>query len=426
MNSEFKLVIHRGGNKADLSQSSILWHLRGLVQASLRNRQASSEANMIACVLGHYESVLIEALHPLFPPLHKLFEAVASQSIEPRELRKLLRLGNPLSCKSIDVCFDLPSDDLIHQHLGIGRDTLDTVLPQWLRQNCNAGLVQREFLRLLFAIHLARSRSGQHISVVKVNTLIRTLCNGGWNAKCVLDRAGINRSVSFKRSSSIGRKDSVCTGSNAMLTMSEEYMAPPFVELDESFTGPCYLFLPSIGPQDFMNRAAVAGKDDSANARGGIGMGERNFPPVNGFTFSSWLLVKKMEPTATVNLKPSIRLLTVVRDVQGTNNQMINLSVYLSSDLRSLVVSTQEIFLKDLSAQQLETDSQKLTDSASVAVFSKIGTSKDLDQWPLEQWRHLALVFNRTGFIQHSTCSLFLDSRLVSTLRLLKLVSLEI
>lgn len=41
----------------------------------------------------------------------------------------------------------------------------------------------------------------------------------------------------------------------------------------------------------------------------------------------------------------------------------------------------------------------------------------NLNQWPENVWRHLVLVFNRSGMVKSSSCSLYLDGHLVGSKR---------
>lgn len=68
--------------------------------------------------------------------------------------------------------------------------------------------------------------------------------------------------------------------------------------------------------------------------------GERLFPPQSGMTFSSWICVDKFS-SASMDPHP-VRLLTVVRNITGRDDNLICLSVYLAPRDRALFVSTQE------------------------------------------------------------------------------------
>lgn len=66
---------------------------------------------------------------------------------------------------------------------------------------------------------------------------------------------------------------------------------PPFVEFDMSAEGFGCLYLPSIAPQ----APAMGGSSsmESGTTVGGIGTGERIFPPQTGLTYSTWFCVSK-------------------------------------------------------------------------------------------------------------------------------------
>jgi hypothetical protein len=67
---------------------------------------------------------------------------------------------------------------------------------------------------------------------------------------------------------------------------------PPFVEFDMSAEGFGCLYLPSIAPQ----APAIGGNAgvESGTTIGGIGTGERVFPPQTGLTYSTWFCVSLM------------------------------------------------------------------------------------------------------------------------------------
>lgn len=68
-------------------------------------------------------------------------------------------------------------------------------------------------------------------------------------------------------------------------------------------------------------------------------LGERIFPPQSGMTFSTWFCVDKFSVIADAH---PVRLLTIVRNLQGRDENLVCLSVTLTSKERSLIVSTQE------------------------------------------------------------------------------------
>ena len=68
--------------------------------------------------------------------------------------------------------------------------------------------------------------------------------------------------------------------------------------------------------------------------------GERLFPPQSGLTFSTWICVDKF--SSSVCDPHPVRLLTLVRNIQGRDDSFICLSVFFASRDRALFVSTQE------------------------------------------------------------------------------------
>ncbi len=69
-------------------------------------------------------------------------------------------------------------------------------------------------------------------------------------------------------------------------------------------------------------------------------LGERLFPPQAGMTYSTWICVDKFSsPVADAH---PVRLLSIVRSMQGREDNLICLSVFLSPRDRALFVSTQE------------------------------------------------------------------------------------
>lgn len=117
---------------------------------------------------------------------------------------------------------------------------------------------------------------------------------------------------------------------------------PPFVEFDMTAEGFGCLYLPSISPQ-----APVMGGGQSMEAGttvGGIGSGERVFPPQTGLTYSTWFCVDKFSDPRTD--PHCVRLLTVTRIVNNLReDNVVCLSILLSARDKAIIVSTQETHL---------------------------------------------------------------------------------
>lgn len=67
------------------------------------------------------------------------------------------------------------------------------------------------------------------------------------------------------------------------------------------------------------------------------------FPPQSGLTLSTWFCVDKFSSAG--NDGHPVRLLTVVRNIQGREENLICLSVFLTSRDRALIVTTQESYM---------------------------------------------------------------------------------
>lgn len=121
--------------------------------------------------------------------------------------------------------------------------------------------------------------------------------------------------------------------------MQSSYTLPPFVEFDMSAEGFGCLYLPSIAPQSPSTPSVVSAVDNSI--LGGIGAGDRMFPPQTGLSYSTWICVDKFsDPRSDPHC---VRLLTLVRNFNGAReDHLVCLSVVLSARDKAIIVSTQE------------------------------------------------------------------------------------
>ncbi|XP_069782164.1 WD repeat and FYVE domain-containing protein 3 isoform X4 [Narcine bancroftii] len=92
-NEQFEHALALQFAVANILQSLIL---------SERNQQVMCDAGLHARLLQRCSSALSDEDHPLHPPLQRMFERLASQSLDPMVLREFLRLGNPLNCGAWD------------------------------------------------------------------------------------------------------------------------------------------------------------------------------------------------------------------------------------------------------------------------------------------------------------------------------------
>lgn len=123
---------------------------------------------------------------------------------------------------------------------------------------------------------------------------------------------------------------------------------PPFVEFDMSAEGFGCLYLPSVAPQSPSGPSVVtvgnlSGGGDS-NVVGGIGSGDRMFPPQTGLSYSTWICVDKFSDPRTD--PHCVRLLTLVRNLHGTReDHLVCLAVVLSARDKAIIVTTQETIM---------------------------------------------------------------------------------
>ena len=186
------------------------------------------------------------------------------------------------------------------------------------------------------------------------------------------------------------------------------YVGTPFIEFNMFVEGFGCLFLPSIAPQLSSPPSIVAmgmvSVGNDLNVNGGVGTGERIFPPQSGFSYSTWICVDKFGSLAYDKTHP-IRLLTLLRHVQSNDALTSCLTVLLSPRSRSLVISTEETPLKKYDPRVLDNE---LKGSDHLVKFN----CSELFQEG--NWLHIVLVFNKT-MIKNSTVSLYVNGNLIGS-----------
>ncbi|VDM30874.1 unnamed protein product [Hydatigera taeniaeformis] len=359
---------------------------------------------MPRALLVHFRPALASSQHPLHGPVAALFSLLAAQSLTPRDFRDFLRLSGQFcehqqssngTCMKVFTNSESKPDDDASTALG-GSKAEDLPL-----------------------LHLP--------ALPAITDLLEQIV---WR-----QRGGANRYTTTTASS---------------VTATGVTCLPAFVEFNMSMEGFACLFLPSLAPQHIVTPVKSFGGDGatggaSSTCAGGVGVGERAFPPTNGITYCSWVCVNNFgtPPLDSVVSHP-VRLLTVFKGVQGTNEQLICLSIHLDPQSRSLVVSSKERLLptgirwhqskfKNLyyltsylplfhvegvnhRSKDIALDPSNLTgDDAHTVVFTTSGVST----WTTNVWRHVALVFARANVVRTSLCSFYLDGSLVGTQKIL-------
>jgi len=186
---------------------------------------------------------------------------------------------------------------------------------------------------------------------------------------------------------------------------------PPFVEFDMASEGFGCLYIPSLSPQPVqvpsvvgVNSLAAASQD--CPVIGGVGLGERLFPPPGGLTFSTWICVDKFsDPRADPH---PVRLLTVARQVRGAaldSPHLVCLAVALSTRDKAIVVSVQECSADQASDWQPE----YAGDWGARVWFPDIIKEGE--------WHHLVFVFARQA-VKHPSLTLYVNGTQVTHTKL--------
>ncbi|TGZ69892.1 hypothetical protein CRM22_003482 [Opisthorchis felineus] len=385
-----------------------------------RNQQLLCTVQMPRELITLFRHHLANEDSPLHDRIQSLFECLVVQSLNPNDLREYLRISEPMCCRSPELVH--PSPDAAHDRV----------------------------VEIMSALQNAGSRYGGPLPLSQIKFLIATATPV--NAQLVRPAFDM-KSLGFS--------------SHADQEPEPEYslircaLVPPFVEFDMNPEGFGCLFLPSIAPQGPSSVANLSGAttcSDLDEMTGGVGIGERLFPPPHGFTFSTWVCVSQFDKirnsdagatSASSDVLRSragsqppaqqpqaVHLLTIVRGIQSVNDQLICLRIFIHPYTRMLVVSTQERLaqpdqttnseVNDISIGESDrrpsttgtTLSMDSATTSSCAVFPCGLPNSTSQQWPVGVWRHLAVVFSRAGMIKSSSCSVYLDGQLVGLQRL--------
>ncbi|CAL1540511.1 unnamed protein product, partial [Lymnaea stagnalis] len=315
-----------------------------------RNQQIMCDARFPHELLSHGSAALADESHPLHTYLQYMFERLASQSLTPRDLRDFLRLGSPLSCRSVE------EEYMEDQSLAVTDP-----------DNMASSLDMEEKPSTMETEKKLNSAGGT-VPLTRVKCLV----------------------------SMTTPRDSRMHGSS---------VTPAFVEFDMSAEGFSCLYLPSIAPQGPPTPSVVGGVVGTSEpvVIGGIGTGERIFPPQSGITYSTWFCVDKFSAFGT-DAHP-VRLLTIVRNLQGREENLICLSVSIMSKDRALIITTQENYMPN-AGNGCEIEQEPPLNDNTVRFWCPELTQEG-------QWHHLVLVLHRAGIMKNSNISLFVDGEMM-------------
>ncbi|XP_048460451.1 WD repeat and FYVE domain-containing protein 3 [Rhincodon typus] len=345
--------------------------LQSLIHSE-RNQQVMCEAGLLARLLQRCSSALSDEDHPLHPPLQRMFERLASQSLEPVVLREFLRLGNPLNCGAWDK--KLINVYRIHKPSSLSceadiRGNMTTSLDGF-GSDIVFGL-NEDNTHYRISKSLLKGTEGSTVPLTRVKCLV-----------------------------------SMTTPHDIRLHGSS--VTPAFVEFDTALEGFGCLFLPSLAPHNAPNIAATtAGGVNDGAVTSGLGTGERFFPPPSGLTYSTWFCIEKL---STPMSNHPVRLLTLVRRSNSSDQHFICLAVVFSGKDRSLLVSTKEELLQNYVDDFSE-------ESSFYEILPCCARFRCSDLINEGQWHHLVLVMSK-GMLKNSTATLYVDGQHINTVKL--------
>nr|CAD7262381.1 unnamed protein product [Timema shepardi] len=374
--------------------------LKSLVRSE-RNQQVMCEAGLPGRLLSCGSVALEEETHPLHPPLQYMLERLAAQCLEPKDL---------------SIC--LAAHCLEPKDLGY-------VPLQYMLKCLEAQCLKPKDLGICLAAQCLEPKDLRYVSLQYMLNCLEAQCLEPKDLRDFLRLGEPLCSLSIDEMETCyprrpphrkpgGPVPLTRVKTLVSMTTPRDFRAhssttlPPFVELDMSAEGFGCLYLPSVAPQSPSGTSVVPvgalGAVDS-NVVGGIGTGDRMFPPQTGLSYSTWLCVDKFSDPRTD--PHCVRLLTMVRNLHGgREDHLVCLSLVLSARDKAIIVSTQETVMPHNTG---DWEPEGIGDS-SARVWCP-------DLLHEGQWHHLVLVLNR-AVLKNSSFSLYVDGQHVQTRKL--------
>ncbi|XP_052533656.1 WD repeat- and FYVE domain-containing protein 4 isoform X2 [Tympanuchus pallidicinctus] len=279
-------------------QRAVADHIQSLVKSE-KSRQVMCGSGLLSTIITSCQDAFRNESHPLHLSLTRVFEKLASQSIEPDVLRQFLCLGDSLS---------VPSQP----------NTKSTEV-----LSCQESVS-------------SKSEEVAADSKTALQAAVR-FSNSPWVSK--------GSALALQTAMSL-----ISMTSPRNLQLHSTALAPSFVEFDMSMEGYGCLYLPTL--------ATVLGPSAEQSVSGGIGMCSRMFPPSSGLTLSCWFLVSKF---GVVHNSHPLRFLTIVRHMSRTEQEFVCFSVSFSPQDCSLVISTEEVEFQPLDIMEPEGEVQNIS-----------------------------------------------------------------
>ncbi|XP_032082434.1 WD repeat- and FYVE domain-containing protein 4 isoform X3 [Thamnophis elegans] len=339
-------------------QFAVADHIQSLMGLE-KNRQVACTAGLLGCLVSSCPEVLHDASSPLHAPLIRLFEKLASQSIQPEVLRQFLcprMMPLPVATPPL---LSLPPASLSDgEELDRAQKMVDLQSKSCEKQLKGSGTAAR-------------------------NDSTKQSLLGSDPPECsamALQTAMSLISLTTPRS----------------LHLHSACLAPSFVEFDMSLDGYGCLFIPSM--------ATILGQSTEHSVLGGTGKGIRRFPPPDGLTFSSWFLINKMSSARDYH---PLRFLTLMRHMARTEEVFACFAVRFSPVEGCLTISTEEVAFEDL-------DTMVPEDETSLLCQVRFRCAPLLVPG---QWHHLAVTVAKETK-QICTVSAYLNGSLVGSAKM--------
>ena len=179
---------------------------------------------------------------------------------------------------------------------------------------------------------------------------------------------------------------------------------PPFIEFDMSSEGFGCLYIPSLSPQS-SHTASVVGVNSLASQEssvvGGLGLGDRLFPPTTGLTYSTWICIDKFsDPRSDPH---PVRILTLARNSKSApDNHLVCLAIAISTRDKAIIVSCQES-----STEQNNDWQPEFSGEWGARVWFP-------DIMKEGEWHHLVFVFSKQ-VIKNSSFTLYINGQSVAS-----------
>uniref|UniRef100_A0A183SHG9 DUF4704 domain-containing protein n=1 Tax=Schistocephalus solidus TaxID=70667 RepID=A0A183SHG9_SCHSO len=345
------------------------------VMSTERSQQILCDTDMPRILLTNFRPALASVQHPLHDYVSLLFGLLTAHSLTPRDFRDFLRLSGSF-CEHADAQTGSAQSVV----LGVPGSRHSLIFES------------HDGLPLLTDFQLGKSAAT--LELPALDNITELIEETVWR----------QRSASQLFSQWVSPRDAgggVDGDSSALVASTVAVCLPAFVEFDMSPEGFACLFLPSIAPQRIHAAPQLTGSPPSTVSSeimcaGGVGSGERIFPPQGGLTFCSWVCVDDFglgQSCSNLGRLPPhpVRLLTVVRGVQGTNEQSVCLAAWLDPLTRSIFVTSKARLL----SPDFLLHCQAPEDAHWIVFRTQSPRIAGGQAWPVGSWRHVALVFTR-------------------------------